>query len=191
MTVILASGSATRRALLASAGIPFEVRVSGVDEDAVKRAGLPPEDTALALAGAKAAAVDAPGSVVVGADQMLLCDGRLFDKPADRAAARAQLLALRGRRHELLTATVVRRDGVVLWRHLARPALVMRAFSDAFLDGYLAAEGDALLGCVGAYRLEGLGIQLFDAVEGDHSAILGLPLLPLLGCLRALGILAV
>ena len=143
------------------------------------------------LAEAKAARIARrhPGALVIGADQMLVCEGRWFDKPPDMATARAQLLALRGRPHELMTAMVCWRGGQRIWQHLARPRLVMREFSEAFLDAYLAAEGEAVLGSVGAYRLEGPGIQLFASVEGEHSAILGLPLLPLLGFLRQHGVL--
>ena len=126
---------------------------------------------------------------MIGADQLLVCEGRWFDKPPDMVAARAQLLALRGRPHELMTAMVCWRGGQRVWQHLARPRLTMRGFSDAFLDAYLALEGEAVLGSVGAYRLEGPGVQLFDAVEGEHSAILGLPLLPLLDFLRGHGVL--
>ncbi len=166
----------------------FDTCPAGVDEDAVKRealsSGLSASETALALARRKAMAVDRPGDTVIGCDQILVCDGNWFDKPPDLAAARAHLQRLRGRPHLLETATVVRRGGVVLWQHVARPTLTMRDFSDDFLDWYIAEEGDRLLGSVGAYRLEGPGVQLFAQIEGDHSAILGLPLLPLLGFLR-------
>jgi septum formation protein len=127
--------------------------------------------------------------VVIGADQMLVCEGRWFDKPADMATARDQLLALRGRPHELVTAMVCWRHGERIWQHLAKPRLTMREFSEEFLDAYLAVEGEAVLGSVGAYRLEALGVQLFSAVDGEHSAILGLPLVPLLGFLRGHGAL--
>jgi septum formation protein len=129
-------------------------------------------------------AVRRPGATIIGCDQILVCDEAWFDKPPDLQAARQHLQRLRGRPHVLQTATVVQCDGTVLWRHLEAPRLVMRAFSEAFLDWYLAEEGQSLLGSVGAYRLEGPGIQLFEQIEGDHSAILGLPLLPLLGFLR-------
>jgi septum formation protein len=144
----------------------------------------------LALARAKAAVADLPGAVVVGCDQILVSGETWFDKPADMAAARAQLQALRGRTHTLETACVAVRDGAEMFHHVATPRLTMRAFSDSFLDGYLAAEGGAVLGSVGAYRLEGRGIQLFDTIEGDYSAILGLPLLPFLGFLRGCGMIA-
>ena len=193
--LVLASQSTARLAVLQAAGLDVEARPARVDEAAVKDAGraegAAPEDVALALAGLKASRVRDPGAVVIGADQILVCEGRWFDKPPDLPAARAQLQALRGKMHELVTAVVCHRDGAEIWRHLARPRLRMRPFSDAFLDTYLAHEGDTVLACVGAYRLEGPGVQLFDAVEGEHAAVLGLPLLPLLGFLRGAGLLAV
>ena len=121
---------------------------------------------------------------------MLVCEGRWFDKPAGMDGAREHLRALRGRTHELVSAMVCWRGGARVWQHLARPRLTMRDFSDGFLDAYLEAEGEAVLASVGAYRLEGPGVQLFDRIEGEHSAILGLPLLPLLGFLRQHGLLA-
>ena len=143
----------------------------------------------LALAEAKAVRVAArrERALVIGADQMLVLGRRWFDKPAKPAEAREHLLALRGRRHELVTAVCVARDGTVLWRHLERPGLVMRDFSDAFLDAYLATVGDDVLTTVGAYRLEGRGVQLMARIEGDYFSILGLPLLPLLDFLRGRG----
>lgn len=190
---MLASQSAARAAVLSAAGLRFDARPARVDEAAVKAAmrqeGASPDETALALAGLKASRVRDTEALVIGADQLLVCEDAWFDKPADRAAARAQLLTLRGRAHTLVTALVCRRGGQEVWRHVARPRLRMREFSEAFLDAYLAAEGDAILSSVGAYRLEALGIHLFDAIEGEHSAILGLPLLPLLGFLRQHGVL--
>jgi septum formation protein len=125
---------------------------------------------------------------VIAADQMLVCDNAWSDKLADLAAARAQLLALRGRRHELVSAVCVVRDTTRLWHDVDRPALTMRSFGDGFLDDYLASAGDDVLGSVGAYRLEGHGIQLFSRIDGDYFAILGLPLLPLLAFLRGHGV---
>lgn len=190
--MILASQSAARAAVLRAAGLAFEQRPARIDEAAIKEshAGGDPAECALALAGLKAARIRAPGTLVIGADQLLVCDAEWFDKPPDLAAARAQLLRLRSRVHTLVTAVVVHRDGAEIWRHVARPTLRMRPFSDAFLDRYLAQEGDALLFSVGAYRLEGLGIQLFDRIEGEHGAILGLPVLALLGFLRQTGAIA-
>ncbi len=157
--------------------------------DAVKKDGGSAADAALLLAEAKALRVREPDTVVIGADQMLSCDGEWFEKPADLQAARHHLLRLRGRPHELTSAVTCARDGVIIWHHVATARLTMRPFSEAFLDHYLAVEGTALLACVGAYRLEGLGIQLFDSVDGPDSVILGLPLLPLLGFLRQHGVL--
>ncbi len=191
--LILASQSPTRAALLQGAGIAFEARPAAIDEDAVKRAayadGSGPDDAALMLASLKARRIREPGATVIGADQILVCEGDWFDKPVGLDGARAHLLALRGRTHTLMTAVVCVRDGVEIWRHLAQPTLRMRAFSDMVLDDYLAQEGASVLGSVGAYRIEGRGIQLFDRVAGEHSAILGLPLLPLLGFLRQTGVL--
>ena len=195
--LVLASTSAARRDLLLAAGLAFEALGAAVDEDAVKTAaraaGVSPDDAALLLAGRKAAVIAAadPAALVIGADQLLVCGDAWFDKPADMAQARAHLQALRGRTHMLATAVLCRRGGRTLWRHVARPRLTMRAFSDAFLARYLAAEGEALLSTVGAYRLEGLGAHLFERIEGEHAAILGLPLLPLLAFLRQHRILPV
>lgn len=192
--LVLASGSSARRALLAAAGLRFTVRPADVDEAGLKQAarseGLDAIAAALRLADAKAAQVAAiqPQAVTIGADQILDCDGTWYDKPPDLAAARRQLLALRGRSHTLATAVVCRQGNRHLWHHSALPCLTMRAFSERFLDAYLAAEGDHVLGSVGAYRLEGPGVQLFSAVEGDHAAILGLPLLPLLDFLSEAGV---
>jgi septum formation protein len=192
--IVLASQSAARRDLLARAGLRFEALPAAVDEAALKEAaqaeGIPAEDTAIMLAEAKAERIARrlPDALVIGCDQLLVCGERWFDKPPDLAAARAQLLALRGRSHRLVTATVAWRGGARIWQNVTQPRLAMRDFSDAFLDAYLASEGEALLGSVGAYRLEALGLHLFSRVEGEHSAILGLPMLPLLGFLRQHGV---
>ncbi len=171
------------------AGIGFEACPTGIDEAAIKREavarGRTAGETAMVLARAKAAAASRPGATVIGCDQILVRNGVWFDKPVDLADARQHLERLRGQAHTLETATFVQRDGKALWQHVETPRLVMRPFSDAFLDWYLAQEGSAVLGSVGAYRLEALGVQLFEQIEGAHSAILGLPLLPLLGFLRS------
>jgi septum formation protein len=190
--LVLASGSEARHALLASAGLSFQARAVPVDEaaarDAVRADGGEAEEAALVLAGLKARRASAAETLAIGADQILVCEGAWLAKPADMAAAAGQLRTLRGRTHTLATAVVCLRDGAEVWRHVATPRLAMRRFSDAFLDAYLAAEGEAVLASVGGYRIEGLGVHLFERVEGEHAAILGLPLLPLLGFLRQHGV---
>jgi Nucleotide-binding protein implicated in inhibition of septum formation len=191
--IVLASGSRARRRMLAAAGVEFAVDTAPVDEAAVKaalrRETDSPARVAETLAELKAVRVSAryPGAVVVGADQMLDCDGTWFDKPEDAAAARAQLLALRGRTHRLTASVVAVRDGRRLWHHTEAARLTMRAFSDSFLDTYMEKAGPDILASVGAYHLEGLGAQLFILVEGDYFTILGLPLLALLDFLRENG----
>ncbi len=191
--LILASQSSARAALLTAAGLRFEARPARIDEAAIKQAcraeGLDAADAALTLAGLKAERIRDPDALVIGADQLLVCNEDWFDKPADIDGARAHLRALRGQTHRLVTAVVCIRGGQEVWRHVAEPRLRMRRFSDAFLEDYLAAEGDAVLACVGAFRLEGMGVHLFDSIQGEHAAILGLPLLPLLGFLRQHGML--
>jgi septum formation protein len=197
--ILLASASAARRAVLEGAGLEFSVRVAAVDEAAIREGaraeGIPASETALLLADAKAARIAArmPEALVIGADQILvLRQGdaeQWLDKPADLAAAAGHLRLLRGRAHELATAVVCWRDGARIWQHVATPGLVMRDVSDAFIDAYLVLEGERLLGSVGAYRLEGPGVQLFRSVSGEHAAVLGLPLLPLLDFLRDHGVL--
>jgi septum formation protein len=187
--VTLASTSSARRALLAAAGVTFEAVSPGVDEDSAKAAlaaeGLTPRDLADALAEMKALKVSGrrPG-LVIGADQTLDLDGQAVDKAPTLAIARERLLALRGRRHKLHSAVVVALDGRPIWREVSSATLTVRPFSDAFLDAYLAAEGEALLWAVGCYRLEGMGAQLFERIDGDYFTILGLPLLGLLDLLR-------
>jgi septum formation protein len=192
--LILASRSPIRARLLDAAGVAFEVRPAAVDEVAITEAmvaeGAPPRDLAATLAEMKARRISAavPGTLVLGADQVLVCEGRLLDKPGDLEAAAAQLRALRGRTHELLSAAVICRDGLPVWRHVGRAQLVMRPFSDAFLDEYLESESSDIADCVGAYRLEGRGAQLFSRVQGDYFTVLGLPLLELLAYLRTIGV---
>ncbi len=193
--IVLASASAARKLLLEQAGIRFEAQSAHIDEAGVKQSaaasGMSAPDAAVLLANLKAKRIARrdPDAIVVGCDQLLVFEGRWFDKPATVAEARDHLGALRGRTHTLVTAVLCQRGDQRLWHHVAQPRLTMRAFSDAFLDTYLQAEGGALTTTVGAYRLEGLGVNLFDKVEGDHAAVLGLPLLPLLGYLRQLGVI--
>ncbi|WP_341704218.1 Maf family protein [Ferrovibrio sp.] len=191
MSLILASASSARAAMLRQAGLDFAVQPARIDEAEIKRAlqaeGAGPREAAEALAELKARrGTPATGddSFVIAADQMLACEGRWFDKPADMAEARTQLQALRGRTHDLVSAVVVARSGTIIWRHIDGARLTMRAFSDGFLDAYLAQAGDAVLQSVGCYQLEGLGVQLFSRIQGDFFTILGLPLLPLLDFLR-------
>jgi len=194
--LVLASASTARADMLAAAGVPAEALPARIDEAAVKAAlaaeGAPPRDVADKLAELKALRVSAkvPGRLVLGADQVLVLDGRIFDKPADLAEARAHLLTLRARTHQLLSAAVVVLDGQTIWRHVGTARLTMRPFTDRFLDSYLDRLGELALTSVGCYHLEGLGAQLFSRVEGDYFTVLGLPLLELLGFLRARGALS-
>jgi len=192
--LILASKSTARAALLRAAGVDFAVDAATIDENAVRTSfradGCAAEEVALALAEMKAARVSRahPGALVIGADQLLDCEGTWFDKPADMAGARRDLRALRGRTHRQISAVCVVVEGATLWRCTKAARLTMRPFSDAFLDDYLARAGEEVCACVGAYRLEGLGAQLFACIEGDYFTILGLPLLPLLEFLRGHGV---
>lgn len=193
LSVTLASTSASRRALLAAAGVAAQSAAPKVDEAAL-RAGLRQEgvsvrDQAMALAEMKAMRISAvrPG-LVIGADQMLALGDEAFDKPANLEAAAAHLRRLSGQTHTLETAIVVCEDAKPVWRHLARPKLTMRPLTDSFISGYIADCGDSLLSTVGAYQLEGRGAQLFTRIEGDYFSILGLPLLPLLDYLRVRGV---
>lgn len=189
-TLILASASKSRATLLRSAGVSVEIIPAHADEDAVK-ASLKAEDATAAqcaetLAELKAIQVSQRhhNALVIGADQMLECDGVWFDKPADMAGARNHLVNLRGKTHALPTAVAVALNGARIWHHVAIPRLTMRPFTDAFIDTYLALAGAAVLTSVGAYQLEGPGAQLFSRIDGDFFTILGLPLLELLAFLR-------
>lgn len=192
----LASASTARAELLRRAGVAADIEPAQVDEAEVKAAmraeGASAAMVAEALAELKASRVARrhPGALVIGADQMLACEGQWFDKPAGREQARRHLQALRGRAHELTSAICVVSDGRRLWHHREQASMWMRDFSDAFLDRYLAETGPETLESVGAYRLEGPGVQLFRHIDGDFFAILGLPLLPLLDFLRGHGVVA-
>jgi septum formation protein len=192
--VVLASTSRSRRALLEGAGVVFDALSPGVDEDAAKAGllaeGAGPRRIAEVLAGLKAMAVsERTAGLVIGADQTLELDGQLVDKAADLAEARARLLAMRGGVHHLHSAVVAASAGKPVWETVQTATLKVRDFSDAFLDAYLAQAGDQVLDSVGCYQLEGLGVQLFERIEGDYFAILGLPLLGLLDFLRGEGAL--
>jgi septum formation protein len=194
MTLVLASGSRVRQSLLANAGIAFEAVPAAIDERAAEQplvdAGAPPEDISIALASAKALVVSElrPGELVIGADQVLALEGKRLVKPQDMEAARRQLLSLSGKTHALHAAIAGIRSGEILWQHSETAHLTMRRLSPALIGRYLAEAGPRALESVGAYQLEGRGIQLFDKVEGDYFAILGLPLLPLLRFLRSQGV---
>ena len=191
--LILASKSAARRSMLADAGVPFSVQVADVDEDAVKAIHDPADAAGLAieLARVKALAVSRhdADAWVLGADQTLGFAGGLVSKAASLDDARARLGAMRGRTHQLHSGAALARNGQIVWSGVDTATMRVRDFSDAFLDAYLAAEGEDLLHCVGAYRLEGMGSQLFEAVEGDYFTVLGLPLWPVLAELRRAGVL--
>jgi septum formation protein len=194
--IVLASQSATRVAILRNAGLDFEAVPADVDERALEAdlvaGGATAADIAQALAEAKAAAVAAhrPGAIVIGADQTLDADGERWHKPASRAEARAQLMALSGRTHHLRSAVVGMRGGVVRYRRIDTAAMTMRQFGPDEIDAYLERVGDRALSSVGAYQIEGPGIRLFERIEGDYFTILGLPLLPLLAWLREEGALS-
>jgi septum formation protein len=192
--LMLASKSASRRAVLENAGIPIDIEPADVDEREIEaRVDFDdPGQVAALLAREKARVVSAkhPGRMVLGADQTLALGKRRFSKAPNRAAAREQIAALSGNTHTLHSALAVMRDGAVLFETVDAAHLTMRKFSGAFLDSYLDAVGDKVLSSVGGYQLEGMGIQLFERVEGDHFTVLGLPLLPLLGWLRQAGLLA-
>jgi len=191
--LILASGSAIRAQILSDAGLTYEVISKPVDEAAVKESMLAEgsrlRDIADALAEAKALRVSRtePG-FVIGADQIMVMDETLFDKPPTIEAARERLKEMRGKTHKLMGAVVVCENGQAVWRHLSVTKLTVREFSDAFLDQYIEMEGESLTRSVGAYRFEGPGAHLFSKVEGDFFSILGLPLLPLLDYLRTRGV---
>lgn len=192
--IVLASGSQSRRAVLAAAGVEADTVKPNVDEDAAKAAfradGMSVRDQAMQLAELKSVKVSMrEQGLVIGCDQMLSLDGEAFDKPVNLEDARNHLRKLSGKVHTLETAIVICEDGKLVWRHLARPRLTVRPLSGPFIETYVDTVGDSLMSTVGAYQLEGLGAQLFTRIEGDYFSILGLPLLPLLDYLRTRGVL--
>lgn len=193
--LILASQSRSRQALLANAGITFDAIPADIDERAIQQAsGLSaPGEIASLLARQKAISVSVrnPGRYVIGADQTLALGNRLFSKPSDRAQAAEQLRALAGGSHELHAAIAVARDATILFETVVVARMIMRRLSDAEIDAYLDQAGEAVMTSVGAYQLEGLGVHLFERIEGDHFTILGLPMLPLLAFLRSEQLLSV
>jgi len=193
-SLILASGSAARAAMLKDAGVPFSVEVAGVDEDQIKAAmkGASPDALAEELACAKALAVSRhrPEAWVLGADQTLSFEGGLISKAGSVEEARERLGKMRGKTHYLHSGAALAKDGQIMWSGVDSVRMVMRDSSDAFLDDYVAREGDAIRACVGSYKLEGLGAQLFQAVEGDYFTVLGMPLWPVLTELRRAGVIA-
>ncbi len=192
--IVLASQSASRKAMLDAAGVAYEALAADVDEGAIKREliGIPGGEVALILAEAKALAVSAmmPGRLVLGGDSLVEVCGRSFDKPASREEAAAHLRFFSGQTMLLHSAAVLMRDGMAVWRHTETATLKVRRLSDSFIDSYLDREWPAVSGCVGVFRIEALGVQLFETIEGSHFAVLGMPLLALLGALRAQGELA-
>lgn len=191
--LILASGSPFRKAMLVNAGLDIEAVPADVDERALEAplqdSGVSPEDVALVLAEAKAVEVSEriPGALVLGCDQTLSLGDEVFHKPTDMEGARRHLLALSGKTHQLNSAAVLVRDGNVLWRHVGIANLTMRHLDPAFIGRHLARVGKKALASVGAYQVEGEGIQLFEKIEGDYFTIVGLPLLTVLAELRSLG----
>jgi septum formation protein len=195
--LVLASQSAARAALLRAAGVNFVARAASIDEMSIKESllaeGASAREIAESLAELKAQRVStqAPQAYVIGADQVLECGGRLFDKPYNRDGARAQLTALQGRRHELISSVVLAHGGQVIWRDCQVATLTLRALDEAAIETYLDLAGEAILSCVGAYQIEGLGVNLMAAITGDHFTIQGLPLLGLLAQLRRLKLVQV
>jgi septum formation protein len=189
--LILASQSASRKAMLTAAGVPFEARSSDVDEAAIKREliGVPGSEIAMILAEAKAltVSVSAPGRLVLGGDSLVEVCGRTFDKPSSRADAARHLAFFSGQSMKLHSAAILVRDGVPVWRHCETARLSVRTLSADFIEGYLAQEWPAVGACVGVFRIEALGVQLFEHIEGSHFTVLGMPLLALLGALRTHG----
>lgn len=186
--IVLASKSASRRTMLGAAGVEFEVRPAAIDERALEAqlADARPGEVALALAEAKALSVGGAGRPVLGSDSVVTVAGRRFSKPASRAQAAEHLRFFSGQTMELHSAAAIALCGRVEWSHVALATLEVRALSDDFIEKYLVAEWPEVGQCVGVFRIEGLGVQLFESIEGDMFTVLGMPLLPVLGALRAL-----
>ena len=189
MALVLASKSASRRMMLDAAGVAYRCQPADIDERAVESAlgEAAPDAVALALASAKALTVSAPGAWVLGSDSLVVCAGRRFDKPASRDEAADHLRWFSGRTMELHSAAALARDGALAWSHADCARLVVRPLSEAFISAYLDAEWPEVSHCVGVFRIEGRGALLFEAIEGSQFTVLGMPLLPLLAQLRALG----
>ncbi|APG48785.1 Maf family protein [Phaeobacter porticola] len=193
--ILLASGSQIRAALLQQAQVPFEISPARIDEEAIKAALLAeaasPRDIADTLAEAKARKVSAkhPGALVLGCDQVLEFEGQLLSKAKDSDEALAQLIAMRGKRHMLLSAAVIYRDNKPLWRHIGQVRLRMRSSSEAYLRGYVTRNWDSIQHAVGGYKLEEEGVRLFSTIEGDYFNVLGLPLLELINYLALQGVI--
>jgi septum formation protein len=187
--IVLASRSASRQAMLTAAGVAFEARPAAVDERALEAslAGARPDQVALALAEAKALAITGDERPVLGSDSLVVVGERRFDKPASREEAVEHLRAFSGRVMQLHSAAAIAKDGAIVWRHAALASLQVRTLSEEFIASYLDAEWPEVSGCVGVFRIEALGVQLFERIEGDHFTVLGMPLLPVLGALRDLG----
>lgn len=194
-SVILASGSEIRARLLKDAGVSFNVEIAKLDETAIIAAliaeNAKPNDIVDVLAEYKAQRVAAknPNSLVIGCDQILVCDKQIYEKASSIEEARENLKAMRGKAHQLMSAIVIFEDGKPVWRHIGRAQLIMREFSDTFLDEYLARNAGSILSSVGCYKLEEAGAQLFTRIQGDYFTILGIPLLEVLGFLRTRGVL--
>ena len=189
MALVLASKSASRRMMLDAAGVAYRCQPADIDERAVEAemGTVPPAEVALALARAKACAVDAPGDLVLGSDSLVVCNGRRFDKPGSRAEAADHLHWFSGQVMELHSAAALARNGAMIWHHADCARLQVRSLSDGFIAQYLDAEWPDVGHCVGVFRIEGLGVHLFDEIDGNHFTVLGMPLLPVLGALREFG----
>lgn len=194
--IILASGSEARRVMLDQAGVVFRMAAPKIDEDSVKASlinqGAGPRDIADALAELKAARISGqnPDAWVIGSDQVLELDGKLYSKPKDMTEARAQLSALSGKRHKLISAAVILHNGVPEWRHIGEVRLTMRPVSAAYIDDYLSRMGTGILATVGCYKLESEGVRLFSRIEGDYFSVLGMPLVEVLAYLTSRGAIA-